>query len=699
MLSVNRLFETIRSAVRYKLLALVLFPILLVMPIALLLAFYWGKQFSYEQLYIKVNTDLSVAHDVFNRLHKDYLNRLGRLADSHPFYVALESNDVESIKQQITILKNTTDFDYLNILDADGNLMIGDAAEYDRVSNLLQAAGRGHPSVGIEIFDQQRLAAEDEKLAQKIVLPLVETERAQPTIRKIEDRGMVIRAIYPAKDAKGKVICLLDGGVLLNSNFGFVDTIRDLVYGPGSLPEGSIGTVTVFLDDVRINTNVAIYPGERALGTRVSNEVREYVLEQGEIWINSAFVVNDWYISAYEPIVDINGDRVGMLYAGYLEAPFRLAFWRTLAVLILLFIGLMLLSAWLSIKGAKTIFKPLEAMSAVISATREGRQERIGPLASTDEIGELSRELDVMLDLLQQRSEQIQEWAAQLEAKVAERTAELEHKNVDLRKTIDVLRKTRQQLVQTEKMAALGELTAGVAHEINNPAQVILGNLDVVIQALAEQVDPVSEEVELIVQQVYRIQEIINNLLQYARPGEYAGYLKQTQVNSVINNAVRLLKHMRRTFSFELELDLEAKRSVRINEQDLEQVLVNLLVNAIHATDGEQGKICIRSRDWGDKGVVILIKDNGSGMDQDQVSRVFNPFYTTKQQGEGTGLGLSISYGLIRRYGGNITLESRPGAGAEFYVWLLSEPVLVTDEETISEQLHEIESVAAEVNF
>ncbi|UCB54856.1 MAG: cache domain-containing protein [Thiotrichales bacterium] len=699
MLSVKRLFETIRSAVRYKLLALVLFPILLVMPIALLLAFYWGKQFSYEQLYIKVNTDLSVAHDVFNRLHEDYLNRLARLAESHPFYVALASNDVESIKQQITILKNTTDFDYLNILDADGNLMIGDAAEYDRVSGLLQAAGRGNPSVGIEIFDQQRLAAEDIKLAQKIVLPLVATERAKPTLRKIEDRGMVIRAIYPAKDAKGKVVCLLDGGVLLNSNFGFVDTIRDLVYGPGSLPEGSIGTVTVFLDDVRITTNVAMYQGERALGTRVSNEVREHVLERGDIWINSAFVVNDWYISAYEPILDINDDRVGMLYAGYLEAPFRLAFWRTLAVLILLFIGLMLLSAWLSIKGAKTIFKPIEAMSAVISATREGRQERIGPLASTDEIGELSRELDVMLDLLQQRSEQIQEWAAQLELKVAERTAELEHKNVDLRKTIDVLRKTRQQLVQTEKMAALGELTAGVAHEINNPAQVILGNLDVVIQTLAEQVDPVSEEVELIVQQVYRIQEIINNLLQYARPGEYAGYLKQTQVNSVINNAVRLLQHMRRTFSFELELDLEAKRSVRINEQDLEQVLVNLLVNAIHATDGEQGKICIRSRDWGDKGVVILIKDNGSGMDQDQISRVFNPFYTTKQQGEGTGLGLSISYGLIRRYGGNITVESRPGAGAEFYVWLLSEPVLLTDEETISEQLHEIESVAAKVNF
>jgi two-component system NtrC family sensor kinase len=78
---------------------------------------------------------------------------------------------------------------------------------------------------------------------------------------------------------------------------------------------------------------------------------------------------------------------------------------------------------------------------------------------------------------------------------------------------------------------------------------------------------------------------------------------------------------------------------------------------------------------------------------------VFNPFYTTKQQGDGTGLGLSISYGLIRRYGGSITVESRPGEGSEFYVWLLSEPVLLTDEETISEQLHEFETVAAKVNI
>lgn len=700
MVSLTPIFETIRSAVRYKLLALVLFPILLVMPIVLVLAIYWGKSFSYDQLFIKVNTDLTVAHDVFKRIREDYLNRLALVAESHSFYIALEENDTESIKQHLAILKNTSGFDYLHILDTEGNLLIKNfSVEYDRVSELVFAAAHGKPSVGIEIFDHERMLAENKDLAKKMVLPLIETTRARPTNRVIEDRGMVIRAVYPAKDAKGKVIALLDGGVLLNSNFAFVDTIRDLVYGPGSLPEGSIGTVTVFLDDVRISTNVSLKPGERALGTRVSNEVRRKVLEQGEVWIDSAFVVNDWFISSYEPIVDINDERVGMLYAGYLEAPFREAFWKALGVLVLLFIALMVLSAWLSIRGAKTIFKPLEAMSAVVRATRDGKQPRIGKLESKDEIGELSRELDIMLDLLQERNKLIQQSATQLEIKVIERTAELELKNTDLHKTIDVLRKTREQLVLAEKMAALGELTAGVAHEINNPTQVILGNLDVVVEAMSSHIEPVSEEVELIIQQVYRIQDIINNLLQYARPGEYAGYLKEINVNTVVRNTLKLLTHMRKNYSYDVELDLKAENAVRINEQELEQVLVNLVTNAIHALDKEAGKICVATRDWDDKGVVILVKDNGSGMTQDQISRVFNPFYSTKNQGEGTGLGLSLSYGLMRRYGGSITVESEPGAGAEFYVWLLSEPVLVGDEETISEQLHGFETEFASVNF
>jgi two-component system NtrC family sensor kinase len=695
MVIFGRISKAVRETVRYKLLVLVLFPILLVMPIVLALAIYWGAKFTYDQLFIKVNTDLTVADDIFGRIREDYLNRLGRLAESYVFRTALDASNADTIQQQLSELKAATGFTYLHVIDISGNRLYEEnPTGRSRSSSSLLTAAQGVPIVGVEIFSAKDLAAEDPFLARNNELILLETPHARPTERTIEDRGMMIRAIYPVKLATGKIVALLDGGVLLNGNFDFVDAIRDLAYGPGSLLKGSIGTVTVFLDDVRITTNVPLRPGERALGTRVSDEVRSRVLDQGEIWIDRAFVVNDWYISAYEPILDETGKRVGMLYTGYLEAPYRISLWQALAVLVFMFVVLMVLSSMVAIRGAKSIFKPLEAMTKVVHATRSGEAQRIGQVASKDEIGELAREFDVMLDLLEERSRQVLDWADQLEDKVAERTAELQRKNADLLRTIRVLRETRQQLVVAEKLAALGELTAGVAHEINNPTQVMLGNLDVIMAELGPALEPVQNEVELIIQQIYRIQEIINNLLQYARPNEFAGYLTEVDINALVADTLKLVQHMRKGSSFSIELDLKASYRIKINQQELQQVLVNLIVNAIHAVQGRNGNILVMSHDWDERGVMICVKDNGVGMDEEQLGRIFNPFYSTKGQGEGSGLGLSVSYGLIRRYGGNISVKSTPGEGAEFTIWLLREPELIEDEATITEQLHAIEANA-----
>lgn len=692
---IGKLRQVAGRTVRYKLLILVLFPILLLMPVALGVAAIWGARFTYDQLFIKVNTDLSVAHDVFVRLRQDYLHALERLAESYPFRTALEARDGTSLHRQVSALHEQRHFSYLHVTDRGGQwLYEAGRSGTTRASPLRLAAVQGKPVSGVEIFSARDLRMESAGLAQAVRLPLLPTPRARPSRREEEDRGMMIRMIYPVRDSVGQVTALLDGGVLLNGNFEFVDAIRDLVYGPGSLPKGSIGTVTVFLDDVRISTNVPLAPGERALGTRVSDEVRTQVLDAGTVWIDRAFVVNDWYISSYEPILDVSGERIGMLYAGFLERPFRDTMQRALAALALLFLVLMLLSSVVAVRGAKSIFKPLEAMSRVVRETREGHGRRIGDVQSRDEIGVLAREFDAMLDLLERRRAQLQEAADRLEHKVAERTAELERTNAAQRRTIRLLRETRQQLVMAEKLAALGELTAGVAHEINNPMAVMLGNLDLIRAELGEAAEPVRRELDLIIEQVYRIKDIVNRLLQYARPSEFAGFIEATDVNRLARDTLELVQHLRSGREFEIRLDLHAGVAPRINSQDLQQVLVNLLVNAIHALPARGGVVQLASRDWEDKGVVLTVSDNGMGMDEDQQSRIFSPFYSTKGQGEGTGLGLSVSYGLVRRYGGNITVSSTPGKGSEFRVWLLTEPVLTGDEETIAEQLRAIEAGA-----
>ncbi len=691
MPAISNIIRKIRHTVRYKLLVLVLFPILLVMPIALVLAIYWGANFSYEQLFIKVNTDLSVSHDVFERIKRDYLNSLGKTGESFIFRTALSDGNTVLLQQQIDRLNQENSFSYIHLTDNTGKIIHQQTlSTKTRVSSAQQDAQNGKQSSGIEIFSASDLAAEG--LAEDVTLPLIMTARAGPTDKKIEDRGMMIRALYPIINTQGKVLAILDAGVLLNGNFTFVDVIRDLVYGPGSLIEGSIGTVTVFLNDVRITTNVPIRPGERALGTRVSDEVRSIVLDQGKTWIDRAFVVNNWYISSYEPIIDVDGKRVGMLYAGFLETPFRHSLLQALAVLVLLFFVLMGLTSFVAVKGAKSIFKPIELMSSVVHATRKGEEKRIGEIRSKDEIGSLANEFDVMLDLLNERKVLIQNWADELEAKVDERTSELKQKNTELTHTIGVLQKTRQQLVIAEKLAALGELTAGVAHEINNPTAVMLGNLDVIVEEMGGSLEPVQDEIDLVIKQIYRIKDITNNLLQYAKPDTYAGYMIETDVDAVINETLKLIHHLRSDINYNIELLSHSTLLISINQQELQQVLVNLIGNAIQALPEINGSITISTQNMQTKGVQISIKDNGHGMDEESISKAFNPFYTTKTQGEGTGLGLSISYNLVRRYGGNIEIISSQNIGTEFIISLLCEPVMMEDEKMIQEQLEEIEA-------
>ncbi|UUZ70531.1 cache domain-containing protein [Polaromonas sp. P2-4] len=163
-------------------------------------------------------------------------------------------------------------------------------------------------------------------------------------------------ATAPVRQSDGRVIGHVQAGVLLNRNLPFIDHINEIVYPEGALPFGSQGTATLFLDDVRISTNVRLFGSEsddRAIGTRVSQMVRDAVLGHGGTWLDSAFVVNNWYVSAYEPLVDGAGQRVGMLYVGFLERPFTLLKYGMLAAIGFIFFAVMMAAAYVSLRGAQ----------------------------------------------------------------------------------------------------------------------------------------------------------------------------------------------------------------------------------------------------------------------------------------------------------------------------------------------------------
>jgi signal transduction histidine kinase len=661
--------EPVRGrSVRFRLLAIALLPMLVILPLLLGVAIYrWNAKFD-ATLISKVNGDLTIAHQYLARILERTGAQLRALSLSARFHEVLAPDARSSLQDLLEETRKEIGLDFLYLTNDRGDVLASSPPLQRRPRSdwpIITSALSGQvPATGVDIFGNDELAAISPALAERARLDLVPTPNAVPTDRSTETRGMVVHAASRAMLPDGGAAALV-GGTLLNQNLEFIDTINDLVYRAASLPEGSQGTATLFLDDVRISTNVRLFEGRRALGTRVSAAVRSAVLGEGRTWLDSAFVVNDWYISAYEPLVDSYGKRVGMLYVGFLEKPFSEAKYQTLVIIVAAFIAITAATVPIFLRWASSIFMPLERVTATISEVERGNlSARTKMPVLGDEIGRVAVHLDSLLDQIQERDRQLREWNEELNIRVRERTRDLEHANLKLEATT-------KQLIISEKLAAIGEITAGVAHEINNPIAVMQGNLDVIRSVFGADADKAKVEFRLLDEQIHRISQIVTKLLQFARPEEYAGYVERHAPASVISDCLPLVQHLLNKTEIGVVRDDRANRLVLMNRNELQQVLVNLIVNAIHAMpDG--GTLTLRSFDAerdGHRGVAIEVTDTGIGMSTEVIEKIFDPFFSTKQR-QGTGLGLSISQTLIKRQGGQITAESRVGSGSTFTVWL-----------------------------
>ncbi len=271
----------------------------------------------------------------------------------------------------------------------------------------------------------------------------------------------------------------------------------------------------------------------------------------------------------------------------------------------------------------------------------------------------------------------------------------LEFQKSEIQSTMTQLKKTQSQLIQSEKMASLGELTAGIAHEIQNPlnfvnnfsevnAELLLemkteidkGNLDAV-KAIAT--DVITNEQKLN-HHGKRADAIVKGMLQHSRTS--SGQKELTDINLLADEYLRLAYHGMRakdkSFNAEFRTDFDNSiEKVNIVPQDVGRVLLNLYSNAFYAVfekmkearDGYEAIVSVATRKTGD-GVEIIVTDNGNGIPQNVIDKIFQPFFTTKPTGEGTGLGLSLSYDIIKAHGGEIKVESENGIGSRFMIKL-----------------------------
>ena len=645
-----------KRSVRLQLLVMALVPLMVLLPVLLVMGISrWNNDYN-NLLIAKVESELQVAEQYLQRIVGATGTSVEALAASLAIQKAAEDGRLNDF---LTSEKDALGLDFLSIVQPTS------IDEHMQKWPVVQSALTGTARTAVDLFEADDLLMIDVALAEQAELILIPTEAAVPSDKVAETRGMMIHTAAPVSINGSQRV--LVGGILLNRNLGFIDTINTLVYQRKNTAEDPRGTATLFLEDVRISTNVRLFENVRALGTRVSAEVRSAVLDQGQTWLDRAFVVNDWYISGYLPIFDSFDQRIGMLYVGFLEEPFRLVKRDAIAMMWIAFIGVLIVFIPVFLRLAGGIFSPLERMTKTMRRVETGDLTARNNLNRTGgEIAEVSHHLDHLLDQVQERDKQLRDWADDLNVRVEERTAQLQEANQKLETTY-------KQLVMSEKLASIGEITAGVAHEINNPVAVIQGNVDVVRLTLGEQAEPVKTELDLIDRQIMRIGGIVGKLLQFARPSDYGKFEEYVNPRDVTQDSLGLVDHVYASKDIEVNLEFAHVPDVKINQSELQQVIINLIINAVQAMDGK-GMLTIKShaleRD-GKNGICLAFHDSGPGISEDTINTIFDPFFTTKRA-KGTGLGLSISQNIIQTAGGIITADNHPEGGALMSIWLPS---------------------------
>ena len=592
----------------------------------------------------RVRLDLNSAREIYVARIKNITSPLSITTVGLGFLSALNTHDAPELVIRLERLAQQAELDFAGIVTNEGTTLCrigpdsipkGAVQAANPIANL--ALKRRVAISGTVVLSEEFLSAENPELADRARIRMLPTPRAAPRAEKEELSGMALAAAIPVFE-KGDLLGVIYGGIVLNRSQTIVDTVRDTVFQHEIYKGRSIGTATIFFKDLRISTNVLTPDGKRAIGTRVSQEVKEHVLAKGRKWTDRAFVVSDWYITAYEPIEDIFGERVGMLYVGVLEAKYADMRRKALSVLVLIIVAGMLLAIGLGYVLEKKIMSPVHRLIKASHQVSEGSlTPEMGPI-SKGEIGVLQNTFQDMV------------------AAVGRRRAAAENR-----------------LLQSEKQASVGRLAAGVAHEINNPLTGVLTYTHMLLRR-KDIGDDIRSDLQTIAESTERVRKIVKGLLDFSRQTKLDQ--EPTEVNRLVRSAISMMENQALVKGVSIEFNPgENLPLLTLDRSQFQSVLLNIIINAFDATEPGGSiristGISLSASNAGKKGVEIAIADTGCGIPQEDLDKLFDPFFTTKEVGQGTGLGLSVSFGIVQRHGGTIRVQSEVDRGSTFTIWL-----------------------------
>jgi len=618
-------------------------------------------QVVFQEARTKVATDLQVASNFLDKELEKSVASLSFLADNQLVKDLIGKSEPPplSVRSWLERKRVNADFDLLSLCDMQGNVILRTRSPYQTgdsyLSNpLISNALQGKSGSGVIIVPPQELKREGEGLIQQAYITFVPTSRAKSRPEKAENSGMMLMIVVPVWETNGTVIGALYAGTLLNRNYQLVDYVRDMVFEEREYKGKPFGTVTIFQWDVRVATNVEEENGARAIGTRVSQEVYEKVLEDEKIWLSRAFVVNNWYISAYEPIYDPQNKVIGMLYVGILEDKYvdiRNGIFLSFLPIIFGGIAAVLILSYLLSRG---LSGPIKRMVEATNLIAKGKLQYIL---------EKEKKYPTVQKLPYLEVQELTQNFDQMATALFKRETELKKINDDLRQ------------INRNYMEILGFVT----HEIKNRLGIVLGGAYNLKQGVVGELNKGQEKmVDILLRNSERLIEMIKNYLDLSRieRGELRVYKQNLELKKdILDPVLDEFKGQFEVSDIRLAVSVPAFCKVMADPDLLKIVMENLLSNALKYGK-EKGVIKVEARKEKKK-CKINVWNEGKGIPQGNMNQLFTKFTRLDREKlgkeRGSGLGLFIIQEIIQKQGGEIWAESEEGKWANFIFTLPSD--------------------------
>lgn len=627
---------------------------LLSLGLATLIGIHSIDEIVVKQAQDDVRSDLNTAQEVYNYRMEKVRDSVRFTANIEPIQTALANNDTDVLKYKLKRIMDDGDLDLLVITDAAGRVVVrGQSSAYgDSQADdpLVMRSLAGMTVVSTQIVPRPKLLLEGAHLVERAYTEFVPTSKAKPTSRTNEAAGMMIKAASPIYH-NDTLIGVIYGGHLINRNYEIVDRIKSIVYEDEKYEDQDIGTATIFHGDLRISTNVYKSEGNRAIGTRVSEEVYDAVLISGEKWIDPAFVVNARYITAYQPIYDIDGNIIGILYVGLLEKPFNDMKREMITKFAIAILFAVMLSMLIAGVLARSISRPTSELARTAKAIADGDLTKRVNIERADEIGELAVSFNWMADVLKKNADDIEE-----------KTAELERMNM--------------QLKELDRMKS--EFIDIAAHELRTPLTTLKGYLDLSLDGtLGEFTDAQISKLKIMNRNADRLIGLVGDLLNLSEI--QSKQLKLTKEKSslkwLVENAAGHAKPLADSRGHNIVVNIPDDIIITCDRGRLVYAMYHLLDDAARYTP-EPGTIVVEAGVETDD-IHIRVIDTGVGIPENELGNIFMPFYELKDSMQHTtgmtGIGLSIVRGIIEAHGGVIWVESEVGKGTTFHIVLPGE--------------------------